>query len=141
MTLIPPHITAFLQRRLPIERRASPNTCESYAYAFTLLFEYASSCIKIPPSQLHLEHLDASLIANFLNHLETKRGNGVGSRNIRLAAIKSFMRFMEFRAPSASQQIQRILAIPSKKTDTQLVRHLTPQEMQSILDAPDPTVR
>ncbi len=141
MTPIAPHITAFLQRRLPIERHASPNTCDSYAYAFRLLFEYASDCIKIPPSQLHLEHLDASLILNFLNHLETKRGNGAGSRNIRLAAIKSFMHYMEYRLPSALEQIQRILAIPAKRTDTHLVRHLSAQEMQSILDAPDPTVR
>src|SRR4030095_9298701 len=141
MIPIAPHITTFLQQRLPIERRASPNTCDSYAYAFRLLFQYASDCLKIPPSQLQLEHLDASLIVNFLGHLETARGNGASSRNIRLAAIKSFMRFMEFRAPSALEQIQRILAIPAKKTDTKLVRHLTAQEMQSILDAPDPTAR
>jgi site-specific recombinase XerD len=141
MTPIAPHITAFLQQRLPIERRASLNTCESYAYAFRLLFEYASDCIKLPPSQLQLEHLDATLIVNFLGNLETTRGNGAGSRNIRLAAIKSFMRYMEYRVPSALEQIQRILAIPAKKTDTHLVRHLTAQEMQSILNAPDPTVR
>lgn len=141
MILIAPHIAAFLQQRLPIERRASPNTCDSYAHAFRLLFEYASDCIKVPPSQLHLEHLDAPLIVNFLRYLETTRGNGAGSRNIRLAAIKSFMRYMEYRVPSALEQIQRILAIPAKKTDSRLVRHLTAQEMQSILDAPDPTVR
>lgn len=141
MILIAPHITAFLQQRLPIERRASPNTCDSYAHAFRLLFEYASDCIKVPPSQLHLEHIDAPLIVNFLNHLETARRNGAGSRNIRLAAIKSFMRYMEYRVPSALEQIQRILAIPAKKTDSRLVRHLTAQEMQSILDAPDPAVR
>ena len=61
MILLAPHITAFLQQRLPIERRASPNTCDSYAHAFRLLFEYASDCIKVPPSQLHLEQLDAPL--------------------------------------------------------------------------------
>ncbi|MGH9437672.1 MAG: tyrosine-type recombinase/integrase [Terriglobia bacterium] len=141
MILLAPHITAFLQERLPIERRASPNTCDSYAHAFRLLFEYASDCIKVPPSQLQLEQLDAPLIVNFLNHLETTRGNGAGSRNIRLAAIKSFMRYMEYRAPSALEQIRRILAIPAKKTDTRLVRHLTAQEMQAILDAPNPTIR
>ncbi|MGI8741982.1 MAG: tyrosine-type recombinase/integrase [Bryobacteraceae bacterium] len=138
--LIAPHITAFLQQRLPIERRASPNTCDSYAHAFRLLFKYASDCIRVPPSQLHLEHIDAPIV-NFLNHLETTRGNGAGSRNIRLAAIKSFMHYMEFRVPSALEQIQRILAIPVKKPDSRLVRHLTAEEMQSILDAPDPTVR
>lgn len=141
MIPLAPHITAFLQQRLPIERRASPNTCDSYAYAFRLLLEYASDCVKLPPSQLQLEQLDAPLVVNFLNHLETTRGNGAGSRNIRLAAIKSFMRYMEYRVPSALDQIQRILAIPAKKTDARLVRHLTAQEMQSILDAPDPTVR
>jgi site-specific recombinase XerD len=130
-------MTAFLQERLPIERRASPNTCDSYAHAFRLLIEYASSCIKVSPSQLQLEQLNAPLIVNFLNHLETTRSNGAGSRNIRLAAIKSFMRYMEYRVPSALEQIQRILAIPAKKTDTRLVRHLTAEEMQSILDTPD----
>jgi site-specific recombinase XerD len=78
---------------------------------------------------------------NFLNHLETTRGNSPASRNIRLAAIKSFMHYMEFRVPSALEQIQRVLAIPAKKTDIHLVKHLTAQEMQSILDAPDPTFR
>jgi integrase/recombinase XerD len=45
MTLIAPHIAAFLQQRLPVERQASPNTCDSYAHAFRLLFEYASNCL------------------------------------------------------------------------------------------------
>jgi hypothetical protein len=62
---------------------------------------------------------------NFLNHLETTRGNSPASRNIRLAAIKSFMHYMEFRVPSALEQIQRVLAIPAKKTDIHLVKHLT----------------
>jgi hypothetical protein len=92
MILLAPHIAAFLQQRLPIERRASPNTCDSYAHAFRLLLQYASTCIKTPPSQLQLEQLDAPLIVNFLNHLETSRGNSAGSRNIRLAAIKSLPR-------------------------------------------------
>ena len=139
MTPIAPHITAFLQQRLPIERRASDNTCESYAYAFKLLFEYASDCLKISPSQLNLEQIDAPLVVAFLSHLETARSNGPNSRNTRLAAIKSFMHFMEYRVPSALEQIRRVLALPVKKTDSRLVKHLTVEEMQSILDAPVPT--
>jgi len=115
MTPIASHITSFLQQRLPVERRASDNTCESYAYAFKLLFEYASTCLKIPPSELLFEQLDAPLIVNFLNHLETVCGNGPNSRNTRLAAIKSFMHFMEYRVPTALEQIRRVLAIPEKK--------------------------
>ena len=139
MIPIAPHITAFFQQRLPIERRASTNTCDSYAYAFKLLLEYASDRLKMPPSQLHLEQIDAPLVVDFLNHLETARMNRPSSRNVRLAAIKSFMHFMEYRVPSALEQIRRILAIPSKKADTRLVKHLTMDEMQSILDAPKPT--
>jgi site-specific recombinase XerD len=125
MNPIASHITVFLQQFLPVERGASVNTCESYAYAFKLLFEYASKALKITPSELHLEQLDAPLIVSFLNDLETSRDNGANSRNIRLAAIKSFMHFMEYRVPTALEQIRRILAIPAKKADTRLVRHLT----------------
>src|SRR5262245_21213649 len=96
MTSLASHIAAFLQERLPVERRASPHTCDSYAHAFKLLFEYASTRLKVSPSELHLEQIDAPLVLNFLGHLESARGNGAGSRNIRLAAIKSFMRFMEY---------------------------------------------
>jgi integrase/recombinase XerD len=141
MTPIASHITAFLQQRLPVERGASDNTCESYAYAFKLLFGYAGDCLKVAPSKLHLEQLDAPLIVNFLDHLEKTRGNGANSRNNRLAAIKSFMHFMEYRVPTALEQISRILAIPPKKAETRLVSHLTVEEMQAILNAPVPTTR
>ena len=97
MNPIAPHITDFLQQRLPVERNASVNTCDSYAYAFKLLFEYASDRLKVAPSALSLEQLDAPLVVAFLNHLETDRGNGASSRNTRLAAIKSFMHFMAYR--------------------------------------------
>jgi integrase/recombinase XerD len=141
MTPIAPHITAFLQQRLPVERQASDHTCDSYAYAFKLLFEYASECLKVPPSALNLEQLDAPLVVAFLNHLETARGNGPSSRNTRLTAIKSFMHFMAYRVPPAMEQIQRIQAIPAKRTESRLVRHLMVEEMQSILDAPVPDHR
>ena len=77
----------------------------------------------------------------FLNHLETGRRNGPSSRNIRLAAVKSFMRYVEYRVPTAVEQIRRILAIPVKKFETRLVRHLTAPEMQALLDAPEPRRR
>ena len=138
-TPIAPHVTAFFGQRLPIERHASENTCDSYAYAFRLLLAFASKRLQVTPSQLRVEQIDAPLVLGFLNDLETTRGNGPNSRNIRLAAIKSFMHFLEYRAPSAIEQIRRILAIPVKKTESKLVRHLTAEEMQALLDAPDPT--
>ena len=141
MTPIAPHITAFLQQRLIDELNASANTCESYAYAFKLLLEYAAHRLKTQPAKLYLEQIDAPLLVDFLGYLEASRGNGANSRNVRLAAIKSFMRFMQYRQPSALQQIQRVMAIPMKKAETRMVKHLTVQEMQAILDAPDPRHR
>lgn len=139
MTTLAPHLTAFFQQRLALESHASENTCDSYAYAFKLLLNYASKRLKRSPSQLQLEQVDAPLVVSFLNHLEKERSNGASSRNVRLAAIRSFMHFIEFRVPSALQQVQRILAIPMKKTATRIVRHLTTEEVQALLDAPEPT--
>jgi integrase/recombinase XerD len=141
MTPIAPHLEAFFRERLPVERGASINTCDSYAYAFKLLLDYASRRLKMKPSALQLEQLDAPLILNFLKYLETTRHNSQNSRNTRLAAIKSFMHFMEYRVPSALEQIRRVLAIPAKKADARLVRHLSVEELQSILNAPSPSQR
>lgn len=139
MTLIAPHIGAFLRERLPVDKGASVHTCESYAYAFKLLIQYASNFLKIRPCELQFEQLDEPLILQFLAHLETQRGNGRNSRNVRLAAIRSFMHFMETRLPSSLEQIRRVLAIPSKKAESRLIRHLSVDEVQAILNAPSPS--
>ena len=90
------------------------------------------------PSQLELEQIDARLVTGFLNDLEVSRANTASSRNVRLAAIKSFMHFVEYRVPSALEQIRGVLAIPMKKADARLVRHLSTEEIQALLDAPRP---
>jgi site-specific recombinase XerD len=101
MTAIAPHITAFFEQRLPVERGASEHTRDSYAYAFKLFLTFVSKRLKVAPSQLALEQIHAPLVVDFLNDLEATRGNGPSSRNVRLAAIKSFMLFLEYRVPSA----------------------------------------
>jgi site-specific recombinase XerD len=141
MTVIAPHLTAFFEQRLPLERNVSGHTSDSYSYAFKLLLEYASKRYQIRPSQLNIEQIDAPFVVSFLNHLETSRANSPSSRNARLAAIKSFMHYLEYRVPSAIEQIRQVLAIPPKKTETRLVRHLTVEEVQALLNAPDPTRR
>jgi site-specific recombinase XerD len=90
---------------------------------------------------LTLEQLDAPLVSAFLQHLETERGNSAETRNIRLAAIRSFFRFLQHREPAALAQVLRILAIPFKKTDTRLVPYLVQEEVQALLDVPDPATR
>ncbi len=141
MTALAPHIAAFLHVRLPAEQGASEHTRDSYSYAFQLLFTFAGEKLKISPSSLQLEHLDAPLILSFLENLESVRANKAASRNVRLAAIKSFMRFVEHRVPSAIEQVRRILAIPAKKADIRLVGYLSVDEMKAILETPVPTTR
>lgn len=141
MTHIAAHMEAFLREHLARHRGASQHTCDSYAYSFQSLFEFAAHKLKAAPSALMLEQLDATLICGFLEHLETARRNSAQTRNIRLAAIRSFFRFLQHREPAALEQIRRILAIPFKKTDTRLVGHLNREEVQALLDAPDPATR
>lgn len=138
MTPLATHVSVFLRERLPLERRASERTCDTYALALRLFFEFAAERLKISPSALTLEQFDAPLVLDFLTHLETQRANSPATRNVRLAAIRSFMRFIEYREPSAFAQIQRIRAIPMKRTDSRLVDYLNHEEMQALLDAPAP---
>lgn len=141
MTLIAPHITAFFQKRLAVDRRASPHTCDTYAYAFQLLFEFMSRKFGVPPTEITLEQLDAPLVLDFLEDLQKQRHNAARTRNARLAAIRSFMRFVEYRVPAALDQVRRVRAIPAQKTDTRIVRHLSVEEHRALLDAPEPTTR
>lgn len=141
MTSLAPHMEAFLREHLANHRGASQHTCDSYAYSFQALFEFAARKLKTAPAALMLEQLDATLISAFLEHLETSRRNSAETRNIRLAAIRSFFRFLQHREPAALEQVRRVLAIPFKKTDTRLVSHLVQEETQALLDAPDPSTR
>ena len=141
MTPIAPHVEAFLRDTLSHHRGASQHTCDSYAYSFQLLFEFAAARLKVRPSSLALEQLDSELVSAFLEYLEDNRHNAPETRNVRLAAIKSFFHFLEYRHPAALEQIRRVLAIPFKKTSTRLVAYLVREEVQALLDAPDPTTR
>lgn len=141
MTPITLHIEAFLSNYLVLQRGLSQHTIDSYAYSFLLLFEFTANKNKIAPTALMVEHLDSTVICGFLEDLEKTRHNSADTRNIRLAAIRSFFRFLEYRLPARLEQIRRILAIPFKKTDTRLVPYLNQEEIQALLDAPDPTTR
>ena len=93
------------------------------------------------PLRSAIEQIDAALILDFLSHIEEQRGNCAATRNGRLAAVKAFIRYVEFRVPSALAQAQQIHAIPSKRHDQALVRHLTMDEIRAILNAPNTTTR
>ena len=141
MTPIAPYISACLRDRLPRQRGASPQTCATYAYAFKLLFQYASARFQVPPSQLGLEQLDAPLVLAFLDWLETTRGNGPSTRNARLVAVKACMACLEYDLPACLEQSRQVQAIPRKKTTVPLVNHLTRAEIQALLEAPEVSTR
>jgi integrase/recombinase XerD len=141
MTPIAPLITDFLREHLPIQRGCSPHTCETYAHAFRILFIFASKRLGIKPSQIYIEQIDATLILDFLAHIEAQRGNCAATRNGRLAAVKAFIRYVEFRVPSSLAQARQIHTIPSKRHDQALVRHLGLDEIRAILNAPNITTR
>lgn len=141
MTPIAPHIAAFLRERLAFERGVSEHTTASYAYAFQLLFTYAAKVLATSPSALRLEQIDAPLVLAFLRHLERDRKNSARTRNARLAAIKSFMRFVEYRVPSAIEQVGRVRAIPLKRFEARLIPYLKKDELQGVLDAASPSSR
>lgn len=136
MTSLGDHLGKFLREHLPRERKASPHTCEAYAYAFQLLVCFAADRLKIRPSQLAVEQLDVPLVLAFLEHIEAARRCTARTRNARLAAIHSFFHFLEYRVPSCIEQARQIGAIPIKKTDHALVCHLDREEIRALLDAP-----
>jgi site-specific recombinase XerD len=117
------------------------HTCDSYAYAFQLFVSFAARELHRQPSSLEIEQLDVTMILAFLKHIETERHNLPQTRNARLVAIKAFFRFLEYRLPSCLNQARRIRAIPSKKTDEKIIDYLTLEEMQAIVDVPDPRRR
>ena len=137
MTDLAPHLTTFLQEHLPRERNFSRHTIQSYTECFKLLVLYAAQQLNSRPCALMVEHFTAPLVVAFLESLEKDRHNSVGTRNNRLAAIKSFFRYLEYRVPGCLELALQVRAIPQKRADKPLISWLDSVEMQAILDAPD----
>ncbi len=139
MTALAPHLTDFLVDHLPRHRNASSHTVATYAHSFTLLIRFASERKRCRPIDLSVEDLDPDLILAFLDHIEVGRQNSVSTRNARLASVRSFFRYIEYKVPSCLDQVLRIHALPRKRTESKLIDALTVQEVRAILSAPDRT--
>lgn len=137
MSTLAPTLQAFFTDRLIRQRHASSHTIAAYRDTFRLLLAFAEQRTNKAPSDLRIADLDAPLIGAFLDHLETERGNGVRTRNARLAAVHSLFRYAALRHPEDSAVIQRVLAIPPKRFDRTIVTYLTDPEIDALLDAPD----
>ncbi|HTW11398.1 MAG TPA: tyrosine-type recombinase/integrase [Solirubrobacteraceae bacterium] len=139
MTALAPPLQAYFTQRLIGERAASPNTIASYKLTFQLLLAFASKATRKAPSSLDIADLDAPLIASFLEHLEQERRNSVATRNSRLAAIHSLFGYLALRHPEHAGSIQRVLAVPPKRTEGNLVTYLSDAEASALLGACDLT--
>ena len=132
-----PLLERFFTQRLMQQRQASPHTISSYRDTFRQFLKFAQLRLHKLPSRLNLEEIDAPLVVAFLDELEKYHGLSVRSRNLRLTAIHSFFRYAALEAPTHSAQIQRVLAIPSKRFARTLVHFLTRLEVDALLAAPD----
>jgi len=135
----PALLQEFFQQRLIAQRGASTQTIASYRDTFELLLRYTEQSTGRSPTTLALDDLDAPRVLAFLDHLETERGNSPRTRNLRLTAIRSFMRYASLRDPTALAVAQRVLAIPTKRFDRPVLGFLSREEVEALLAAPDRT--
>lgn len=127
----------FFTDRLTAQMEASPNTIAGYRDTFRLLLLFASKQSGRPPTKIKTEDLNSNLVGDFLAYLEGERGSSARSRNTRLAAIRSFFRFVAMNEPGLMLQCQQILAMPSKRYVRRTVDFLDRNEMEALAAAPD----
>ena len=138
MTTLASTIQAFFTDYLTRQRRASPHTTAAYRDSLRLLLAFTARQAGTQPARLEITDLDAPVIGAFPDHLEKERGNGVRTRNARLAAIHALFSFAALRHLECAAVIQRVMAIPPKRSDRKLVTYLTEPEAAATTDtAPD----
>lgn len=134
---LPTLLQQFFTDRLYSQLDASPHTIAGYRDTFRLLLRFASEQTGKAPTNLQVDDLDCALVSDFLTHVETQRRNKARSRNTRLAAIRSFFRFVAMTEPAYMLHCQKILAMPSKRYARRTVEFLNRAEMNALLAAPD----
>jgi integrase/recombinase XerD len=135
---LPGMVQSFFAEYLIDQRQLSPCTISSYRDTIRLLLDYIEDQTHCAPVQQRLEQWDAPSILGFLNHIEHKRDCCVRTRNARLAGVHCFMKYVSQRYPEFLALASRVLAIPNKRHPQPLLGHLTEEQAESILQAPDP---
>lgn len=133
-------LSNYLGMYLPGQRNVSTNTIRSYRDTFKLLLMYCQQSHRRSVDRLCLKDIDKALVISFLDWLENDRGNGIATRNQRLACIHGFYRYLHIEDPTGLLQYQQILSIPSKKAPVATVSHLTPDALTLILAQPDTSI-
>ncbi|MBZ5617048.1 MAG: site-specific integrase [Acidobacteriia bacterium] len=128
----------FFTERLMQQRHASPCTIAAYRDCFRLLLVFAELRLSKRPANMILQDLSPNFVLEFLDHLEKERYNSIRSRNARFAAIRAFLHYAAAKEPSVLAITQSVLAIPMKRFERPLVGFFSREQVQAILDAPDP---
>ncbi|MEA3468099.1 MAG: tyrosine-type recombinase/integrase [Thermodesulfobacteriota bacterium] len=136
----PYFLTKFLVNYLHGEKNCSRHTIQSYSVTFKLLLSYLEQTKKISPERLSMEDLTHDTIVDFLNWIESTRNCTISTRNQRLVAIHSFVRFVQKQFPENVFEFQKILNIPDKKCVKTVVPFLSGEEMKILLSMPDPSI-
>jgi len=133
---LPALLQGFFTERLRTQLGASSCTVATYRDTFRLLLRFAAERFKETPSELRVEQLDPSFVGDFLQHLEVHRGNCTRTRNVRLAALRAFFRYVALNEPAHALQCQRLLAMPSKRYQRGPVEFLTDEEVAALAATP-----
>jgi integrase/recombinase XerD len=127
----------FFAEHLPLLRGMSPHTIHSYRDCLALLLRFVADQQQRDVIELDIAELNAEQVINFLQMLEDKRHNSATTRNVRLAAIHAFFRYLASRYPAQLEHCQRVLAVPFKRTRSRTVEYLEYDEIQAVLTAVD----
>lgn len=132
-------VQTYFAEYLTQQRALSPQTIAAYRDAFVLFLEFAQSWLEKSTIAITLSDMTPSLITAFLNHLEQERHNCVRSRNARLVALRSFLKFAGRRDVSSLQVVEHALGVPVKRFERPMFSYLSREEMLAVIDAPDET--
>jgi len=129
-------VQQFFTEYLVAQRALSPRTVSCYRDALMLFLNFASSTLRRAPTDIRLTDLRPDLILAFLDHLEHNRHNSVRSRNLRLTALRAFLKFAGRRDVTSLHVVEQALAVPMKRFEQPMLGFLTRPEMDAVLGQP-----
>lgn len=129
-------VQQFFTEYLVAQRAVSPRTVACYRDALTLFLDFAGRTLGKAPTALRLVDIQPELILAFLDHLEHERHNAARSRNLRLTALRAFLKFAGRRDLSSLHTVERALAVPMKRFERPMLGFLTREEMLAVLGQP-----
>ena len=138
---LPTLVSSFFLQHLRQVRGASAHTVRAYRDTLRLYLNFTADVLRRGVADVRLVDFDVEHVTDFLRHLEDQRSNAIGTRNCRLAALKSFFRHLIRNDPERSEQYHRVLALPSKRARLRPASYLEPEQVRSILSKPDQRTR